>query len=874
MLRNGDNSLSDVSCDEKASAAFFCEMKSGETTVGSSNVTILLPTQTDNKTFQEHFSKCAYNHTTHDFLACDVDANCSAVDFASSVTCSNNKFSPPVPFFHCKSTLHRIPYTLVCDHRADCCDSSDEDFCQFSPCLGRKQFACKDKKQCVPREQRCDKLSQCVDNSDELKCSDTVNVGNVYHNTLLPPAVVDFTGKGSFTVTPLNSSTCPETHFQCHGNGYCMPVYVRCNGVFDCRGKEDEMDCDSYTCPGFYRCRASKICLHHDHLCDGVFQCPQRDDELLCNFTCPENCTCYGHAFICTGEFRANHYRDLRYLEAPDTKLKLTDVFNNRLLINLVLRNSGITRVGELNLPNLQSLDLSYNKLTSITGSELGQLINLHYLVLAFNPFDTIHSLLDSRYTFPYLYSVNFSGLPFTELNETFFAAFPSLQILNLSKSGLDGVSESGFQSLKHLNELDLRGCSMQRFSRVVFEGLENLQHVYTDNYKLCCPAVLPAQLDPSDCHAPKDEISSCDALLRSEVFRLFLALYALLALLGNLGSFFYRVFIDKASVKLGFNVFVTHLCVADFLMGAYLAIVGVADRIYDGDYRWNDSEWKHSAACKVAGFLSLLSSEVSAFLICLITLERFLVIGFPHKTLRFSRWSAHVACVTLWILGLLLAAVPLLPNTAHWQFYSQSGICIPLPVTRKEFPGGDYAFGIMIALNFVLFLFIAAGQILIYWSIRSNSVTTNRYNKKSKDMAVARRLLAVVMTDFLCWFPIGLLGILARSGVPIPGDVNVAMAIFVLPFNSALNPFLYTFNMLRERRRKAREDRLAMEERSEHATTQNSVQSSGAVTSSQQKAYTEKEAWKLFDKFLKEGVLSLDRVRHRILNVELTQSQ
>ncbi|XP_070181926.1 G-protein coupled receptor GRL101-like [Littorina saxatilis] len=642
MLRNGDNSLSDVSCDEKASAAFFCEMKSGETT-------------------------------------------------------------------------------------------------------------------CVPREQRCDKLSQCVDNSDELKCSDTVNVGNVYHNTLLPPAVVDFTGKGSFTVTPLNSSTCPETHFQCHGNGYCMPVYVRCNGVFDCRGKEDEMDCDSYTCPGFYRCRASKICLHHDHLCDGVFQCPQRDDELLCNFTCPENCTCYGHAFICTGEFRANHYRDLRYLEAPDTKLKLTDVFNNRLLINLVLRNSGITRVGELNLPNLQSLDLSYNKLTSITGSEL---------------------------------------------------------------------------------------------------------------------AVLPAQLDPSDCHAPKDEISSCDALLRSEVFRLFLALYALLALLGNLGSFFYRVFIDKASVKLGFNVFVTHLCVADFLMGAYLAIVGVADRIYDGDYRWNDSEWKHSAACKVAGFLSLLSSEVSAFLICLITLERFLVIGFPHKTLRFSRWSAHVACVTLWILGLLLAAVPLLPNTAHWQFYSQSGICIPLPVTRKEFPGGDYAFGIMIALNFVLFLFIAAGQILIYWSIRSNSVTTNRYNKKSKDMAVARRLLAVVMTDFLCWFPIGLLGILARSGVPIPGDVNVAMAIFVLPFNSALNPFLYTFNMLRERRRKAREDRLAMEERSEHATTQNSVQSSGAVTSSQQKAYTEKEAWKLFDKFLKEGVLSLDRVRHRILNVELTQSQ
>jgi hypothetical protein len=30
-----------------------------------------------------------------------------------------------------------------------------------------------------------------------------------------------------------------------------------------------------------------------------------------------------------------------------------------------------------------------------------------------------------------------------------------------------------------------------------------------------------------------------------------------------------------------------------------------------------------------------------------------------------------------------------------------------------------------------------------------------------------------------------------------------VALAIFVLPFNSALNPFLYTYNVLLERRLK-----------------------------------------------------------------------
>ena len=113
-----------------------------------------------------------------------------------------------------------------------------------------------------------------------------------------------------------------------------------------------------------------------------------------------------------------------------------------------------------------------------------------------------------------------------------------------------------------------------------------------------------------------------------------------------------------------------------------------------------------------------------------------------------------------------------------------------------------------MIILNFVLFLLIAVGQASVYWSARSNSIFSST-TTGSRDTTVARRLTTIVLSDFLCWFPIGLLGVLASTGTPIPGELNVTAAIFVMPFNSALNPFLYTFNVLMEKRRKAQEANL-----------------------------------------------------------------
>ena len=319
---------------------------------------------------------------------------------------------------------------------------------------------------------------------------------------------------------------------------------------------------------------------------------------------------------------------------------------------------------------------------------------------------------------------------------------------------------------------LDVRGCAMAQIPGDLFDGLEELQAVYADNYKLCCPAILPPGFNRVHCRAPFNEISSCDALLRSNAYRVVLAVVAAVALLGNLATFVYRTIVNQKGTKSGFAVFVTNLSFSDFLMGIYLAIIGIADRAYLNTYLWEDTAWRHSTACQAAGFLSFLSSEVSAFLVCLITLDRFVVLRFPFTSLRFGKRSSVVACALLWVVGAIIAAFPFVGSSATerpWHFYSQTGICIPLPVTRDDFQGHDYAFGVMIVLNFVLFVLIASGQAFIFLSIRANSVAAADTTRQSQDMRIARGLITIAVSDFLCWFPSACWGCWRSRECPSP---------------------------------------------------------------------------------------------------------
>jgi hypothetical protein len=203
------------------------------------------------------------------------------------------------------------------------------------------------------------------------------------------------------------------------------------------------------------------------------------------------------------------------------------------------------------------------------------------------------------------------------------------------------------------------------------------------------------------------------------------------------------------------------NLGVADFLMGVYLYIIAGANLTFSGRYGFADEWWRQSAICTFAGVMATLSSEASALFVLVITIDRIHVIRSPFSTLKKNGRIPKILSVSMWIIASVLSLLPLFRNAYFKDYYSSSGICISLPLSIIRKSGWEYSMAVFVGANFLIFVAILIGQVVIFTNVVNSgkNLKASQSSPNRNETFMAKILIAVAVTDLLCWIPVGTIG-------------------------------------------------------------------------------------------------------------------
>ncbi|XP_022091352.1 G-protein coupled receptor GRL101-like [Acanthaster planci] len=642
-----------------------------------------------------------------------------------------------------------------------------------------------------------------------------------------------------------HSGVCKDVEFHC-GSGFCISSESVCDGYLDCLNYKDEANCSEIFCPGSYKCDDLSVlnttttahpttlvyhepmtvsaswhtlwttalpssslsygniqaqCIPTALVCNGEQDCPNLDDETECDRKrCPAGCDC---SYSVEGEFVvscANGWdaTTLSNIAATTYTLHLSGV-------NISLEG-GIFK----ELSNLKVLSLKNNEIKEIPQ----------------RTFDGLDSLV----------WLDLSNTSLTELKESAMEELSNLRGITIFDVPLRKIESNAFAGLGNVETLILVRNKAELSPLVVedsaFGGLQKVSVLYVDNHQICC--FFP---DSVECKTlePEPPLFMCSELMPNLVLKIFMWILGVSALVGNIFVMIWRCR-EKTQGKesrMVHSFFVFNLAVSDSLMGSYMLIIAGADLYFGSRYFEMSDEWRASIPCRVAGMISIVASEASVFFLTLISIDRFLAIVFPFSSHHIRPKGAKVIAVCIWAATTVVALVPtVLSSDAQSDVYGLSDVCIGLPLRTKvtqyetrqqtiEVQGiSDITVGIPVAVathaswffsialflgvNLLCFCLILACYIAIFVNVIRSVRRVRRHKSRDDEIRMALKMAAIVSTDFVCWMPVIMMGILAQARVVvIPTEAYAWIVVFILPINSSLNPYLYTISDLCSQRRR-----------------------------------------------------------------------
>ena len=553
---------------------------------------------------------------------------------------------------------------------------------------------------------------------------------------------------------------------------------------------------------------------------------------------------------------------NLGFLDLSNNKLYELDVGIFESLKNLrllFLNNNNLTRLPNQlfnGITGLVRLFLYGNQISTLQTNQFKSLSWLNVLLLRDNSIETLHSyslsglrsleilvLSNNQIAqlepeiFKDLVSLKTMYVPsnqLTELNNDIFATNLQLVTIDLSSNKLKEIPD--IHHLTHLNYLDLIDNPLIDVNKAMLSSLSLPSYVAASQHEICQCFVPPNVT----CSAADDRSPylSCDRLLSDKMLASIMWVIGLTALGGNLFVLIWRRKSKPSQKNKIQDLLLNNLAISDLLMGVYMLIIACADVYFGAEFPMRSEKWRTGVTCRVAGALSILSSEASVFFVTIISIDRLICIKYPHASRALRNQLSHVAVVLLWLIALALGIIPSALSGINFKFYDNSHVCIGLPLAltqlyssveiKKEIcPEGDgsgscytiphlttetgplvsgmyFSSAVFLGLNCLCYIVVLGCYVEVVRVVYKSSKRAGLNKEMREQMRLTFKVAAIVITDFACWFPVILLGILVQSGVlNLPPSVYAWSVTFVLPINSAINPYLYTIAAIISNHRK-----------------------------------------------------------------------
>ena len=706
------------------------------------------------------------------------------------------------PGFKCNRCV--LPQNNLYDDVPHCNDDSDLCFADKNSC-----FQCLDKRFFISSKQVCDGVNDCFDFSDECLCEEhffSEMCEFVFHENTCSDNALILNSLNFFNYQfDQNPFVVPEMRACAAKFGFVQATL--CDGIPECKDFSDECDCKDP--PRFCNDICRSFFLMGDRYCDGVEDpawkyinnpsCPKGFDEKGCpkRFTCSANGKVNIDILeVCDGKTDCDDGSDERFCPSPNTQ----SIFSSETeliaspIIKVAFWLIGLVVI----LVNTCSIACSLKTLLE-------------------NPKQTTaecsHELAQIKNVSPSPGQNNTESNSPNRNPTTKLKSNPSLD--SSSKEETDGNPHQYSTSELNLESTTLDSTNSRPASLSFNSSLNSSAEAETSTNSI-------QKSLPNSNPTPRLNAYPSNSKSRSAP-----------------ASKFQRILFLNISI-------------ADFIMGVYLLTIASYSAAYSGIYGLLDHEWRSSLNCSVIGSLAVFSSETSCFLMVILTAFKVKNEFKSNDSFKLKLWPWMLCIGIAWTLSFFLSLIPVFgrtsqyfmhavsfPNVFHKEgtwilatlnqflcryallsnttisyygneletienflesnfpdggplrsfgYYGETSVCMPRIYVGRGERSWEYTL-LLITLNFLGFIFIALGNVLI----ECHSSISPDSNKSAK---IRKLILSILATDFFCWIPVCLLSYARLFGpsVPYPDIVYEISATLLLPLNSAVNPFLISY--------------------------------------------------------------------------------